>query len=217
MSTSTTKDPVPLHTTRQLLDELDALMDRMLALPIEDGTDASAGGAAAVGAATPAMGATLTLIEPPGGAESPADELGPADADDAGQGERASSEEPASFQEPTPFETPTEFPSFDVPSYSTMLTPDRDDPPPTPSVVEVIAPTPQPLAPLPRRLRPTRSLGYQFLLWFNRSYDRGTYLLGPRGQGLRGAKFRLGLGLMGSILLAAALGWLAWDWMQGTP
>jgi hypothetical protein len=32
-------DPPPLHATRQMLDELDALMERMLALPINEGDE----------------------------------------------------------------------------------------------------------------------------------------------------------------------------------
>ena len=61
MSHTMAKDPAPLHTTRQLLDELDALMERMLAVPVEDG--AESGETAGEAASTPALGATLTMLE----------------------------------------------------------------------------------------------------------------------------------------------------------
>ena len=48
-----------LHDTRQLLDELDALMDQMLALPIADQDEA-----VAPPVTTPTVSATLTLLEP---------------------------------------------------------------------------------------------------------------------------------------------------------
>jgi len=52
-----------LHDTRQLLDELDALMDQMLALPIADQDEA-----VAPPVTTPTVSATLTLLEPAPGA-----------------------------------------------------------------------------------------------------------------------------------------------------
>jgi hypothetical protein len=47
-----------LHDTRQLLDELDALMDQMLALPIDDQDEAVTSPVT-----TPTVSATLTLLE----------------------------------------------------------------------------------------------------------------------------------------------------------
>jgi hypothetical protein len=48
-----------LNDTRQLLDELDALMDQMLALPIDGEDDA-----AAASDTTPTVSATLTMLAP---------------------------------------------------------------------------------------------------------------------------------------------------------
>jgi hypothetical protein len=53
-----------LQGTRQLLDELDALMDQMLALPVNDG---QADADPTAPAPTPTVSATLTLLEPSGG------------------------------------------------------------------------------------------------------------------------------------------------------
>jgi len=218
MSHTMAKDPASLHTTRQLLDELDELMERMLAVPVEDGEAGDA-------ASTPAVGATLTMLEQPGTEETDADAFASseADADPASRG--ISYQEQRGFEQPALADQTSErdyerayetAPAFSQgldapPSYVTAPTPDAGLQP-APSVVEVIVPAPQPLAPLPARLRPSRALGYQFLLWVNRGYDHGTFLLGRRGRWLRNRTFRLGLGLSGGVLLAAALTWLIWDW-----
>jgi hypothetical protein len=61
-----------LHDTRQLLDELDALMDQMLALPIDGENDA-----AEAPAMTPTVSATLTMLEENAGAAHPPEDPGP--------------------------------------------------------------------------------------------------------------------------------------------
>src|SRR5207244_13738 len=57
------KEPATLQSTRQMLDELDALMDRMLAIPVNDLDDAAAPPRGIVRMATGS--ATLTVLEPP--------------------------------------------------------------------------------------------------------------------------------------------------------
>jgi hypothetical protein len=186
MASSTTKEPVTVQTTRQMLDELDALMERMLALPIDD---AEAG----VVAEPPAVAATLTLLDPPG--ETAAPESIPA--------ARPAAAEP----EPAP--------SYLAPLTTTVTTASEAarEPAPLPTPVEAALPTPEPLEPLPARLRPRTDLGYQFLLWVNRGYDRGTFWLGRRGSWLRSRRGRLVLGVLGLALVAASTAWLLWDWL----
>ncbi len=55
------KEPAGLHSTRQMLDELDALMDRMLALPVNDLDDATLPRDVV---RVPTMSATLTVLDP---------------------------------------------------------------------------------------------------------------------------------------------------------
>jgi hypothetical protein len=232
MSDTSTKDPAPLHTTRQLLDELDALMERMLALPVEDGSPAGAA------SATPTVGATLTMLDPPDVTQNEYDGSSPdgsapidsaatrteTDADDLADSlQRPDFGPPALEAErmedadaaPRVYATaPTFHDELDAaPSYTTPCVYAE---PAARSVVEVIVPAPQPLAPLPPRLRPSRRVGYQFLLWVNRGYDHGTFLLGPRGGWLRSTMFRWFLGAAGAGLLTAALAWLVWDWFDWT-
>jgi hypothetical protein len=220
MSHTSTKEPAGVHTTRQLLDELDALMERMLAVPVADGADADQRPDEAE--SIPAVAATLTMIEPAAEPGTASDAYVSIHADEAN--------EPSADQAPSFDDRPVGNRLFDdqPPDYRTAgeqfeasdalsshAAASLIDSPP-PSVVEVIVPAPQPLAPLPGRLRPSRSPGYQLLLWVNRGYDRVTFLLGRRGRWLRTRIFRLGLGLAGAALFAAALAWLASDWLGWT-
>lgn len=223
MSHTSTKEPAPVHTTRQLLDELDALMERMLAVPVEDGADAADRPREA--GSSPAVAATLTMVEPPNDQGTNGEAYSSRRA--GAEASELSTDEPPSFED-RPIgnrlfdDQPLEQPAYQtanehsgrgdaLPSYAAPLSDS-----PAPSVVEVIVPAPQPLAPLPARLRPSRSLGYQFLLWVNRGYDHGAFLLGRRGRWLRNPTFRFGLGLAGAAFVAAALGWLVWDWFDWT-
>src|SRR5438105_9673861 len=57
------KEPATLQSTRQMLDELDALMDRMLAIPVNDLDETAAAPRGIV--RMPTVSATLTVLEPP--------------------------------------------------------------------------------------------------------------------------------------------------------
>src|SRR5438552_5117357 len=57
------KEPATLQTTRQMLDELDALMDRVLALPVNDVEDTAPAPREIVRMST--VSATLTVLESP--------------------------------------------------------------------------------------------------------------------------------------------------------
>jgi hypothetical protein len=191
MSSSSTKDSAALQTTRQLLDELDTLMERMLALPIEDGEPRS------TAPETPAVAATLTLLDDPAALDSAGE--APHDTQPANDREPATD----GMDAPSGYATAIQVPA--APSYT-----DPAEPDPTP-LREVGVPALEKLLPLPR-LTPRPALSYQFLLWINRRYDRSTYWLGRPGRWLRTGAFRLLMGLAGLALLGLAVGWLSRDW-----
>ena len=213
MANASTKD-APLQSTRQLLSELDALMERMLALPIEDQPDDGQGPGLEVAApvagaeeaadsaapAAPSIAATLTVIES-------------AEQDEAAAIEAADSA-PATFPDrsidaPPPPEAHAAPAEADV-SQVHYITAELD--PPLPALTHVAAPPKEKLLPLPPRIWARPSLGLQFLLWVNRGYDRSSLWLGRPGRWLRGRFMRMILGCVGLGLLAAALAWLARDW-----
>jgi len=69
MASAQTKDGAKLQDTRQLLDELDALMDQMLALPITDQNENDVAAAETPGTVT----ATLTMLDPQGSPDDAAE------------------------------------------------------------------------------------------------------------------------------------------------
>jgi hypothetical protein len=68
MASRTLMDGAPLRTTKQMLDELDALMERMLALPVNDPEECLA---------PPPLAARLTRLDPPEPVVPPMNLLGP--------------------------------------------------------------------------------------------------------------------------------------------
>jgi hypothetical protein len=190
-ATQTVKDDTKYTDTRQLLDELDALMDRMLALPIEDHEEPAAPTAAP--AATPIVSATLTLLDSPDQVAAP-------------------KPLPTAQAEPIRYEV-------DEPTHATAASavPTADESVPVPMMTVVGAPARFDFTPLPpvaagARLRPAH-LSYQFLLWINQGYDRGTNWFGKPGRALRSRLGRALLGIAGFALLALALAWLGRDWL----
>jgi hypothetical protein len=194
------KEPASLQSTRQMLDELDALMERMLALPVNDLEDAVAPPRDIVH--MPTVSATLTVLESPVEAE----------------------EAPAPKEPPAP---PREkFPSYitdlgaapktDLPELSPFdanAIPEEVIPPSIMTLPATRALPPPPVTPLRLPRRSLASLCLQPLLWFNRGFDRGATLLGWPGQWLRGPRGRNFLGLTGVALLVAAGLWLVKDWL----
>ena len=187
------RDQATLHDTRQLLDELDALMDQMLALPIDDADNGVAPPIAPPGPA-PTVSATLTLVEPAAAS--------------------VISESPSASNEtlrPTRFDvTSTKAAPATAPPQSSELSPAL-------LLTDVAAPALVKLLPPPRpvpsaRWRPDH-VSYRFLLWVNQSYDRGTSWLGLPGRFLRSRAGKALLGFTGVGLLALALAWLAKDWL----
>jgi len=197
------RDETALQDTRQLLDELDALMDQMLALPIED--DRPIDGAAPVQSEQPppAISATLTLVEPAG------EPISSAEQPQAGAALR-----------------PGRFDLMAPASVSAGIAPelDRQEGPEEIAVTvltDVAAPAPvQLLSPPPRiptaRWRPDH-ISYRFLLWANQGYDRLTIRFGMVGRLLRSRVGKAilgcaGLGLLGLALVWVGKDWLGWNW-----
>jgi hypothetical protein len=213
MASLPTKD-APLQSTRQLLNELDALMERMLALPIEeqDGEvpdEAEVQGGSelneeASAAAAPTVAATLTLLEAGSqGGVAPLEET---------PGERARASEAKEASESPPRAPNEVAPSLPLRESVHYITAEIEAPLPT--LTHAAAPPKEALLPLPPRIWARPSLGLQFLVWVNRGYDRSSLWFGRRGRWLRGRAVRMVLGLIGLGLLAAALSWLAHDWVN---
>lgn len=187
------------HDTRQLLDELDALMDQMLALPINDQYDNETSSSPAPAT----VSATLTLLDP---TASAAPEASPA---------------PHEIQRQPAAEV-----NFDDRSrekaagnYETSLEPSAPNAEPiaVPVLSDVAAPVKVELAPLPAPVasaswRPDH-ISYQFMLWINQRYDGGTRWLGQPGKLLRSRAGKALLGFVGLGLLGLAAIWLAKDWL----
>ncbi len=217
MANKTTKTPktpsdASLQSTKQMLDELDALMEKMLALPVNDLDDA---------AAFPAP--TLTLLEPPS-VPNPA----PAQSEPAAQTtQQAVREAPslalrAGVAAPEPaVPLPFNPPHFELPA-APASEPESlqfDAPAPEPltnevmpvSVLSNFEPLLQEIADPPTSLQ-TRWL-YQPLMLVNQGFDRTTLVLGGAGRWLRSEAGRMLLGLSGIALMVAAVVWLLKDWL----
>ena len=183
---STDKPSGGLESTRQMLDDLDALMERMLALPMDD-ADASVS-APAMQAKRPALAATLTML-PPIEEELASKTTSPL------QGPHAS------FSTPEAIRTPL----VEEPADDGEL---RILPPLTIRRLHTVV-TPEELPPMPARSfflwRPLRVI--------NRGYDQATRLLGPLGCLLRSSPARFLLGFAGLALLSLAAAWFIRDLM----
>jgi hypothetical protein len=174
----------PPGPSRQQIDELDALLERMLALPV-NATDEPAAVPAPAPVAVAAAPA-LPLESPP--AEAPAAEHLPL---------AATLIPPVSPPLPPPSVNP---PHLVVPMQSSTAPPAA--------------------AALPRRLTPPNyrrvarvPLSLRPLVWLNRGFDRWTMRVGTPGRWLRHSSGRALLGWTGLLLLAAALGIVAFDWI----
>lgn len=194
-ATPTIKDETRGAETRQLLDELDALMDRMLALPIEEADQLTPETAPAAAPVT--VSATLTLLE-----SSPTVlETSPAAPSDL-------IESPVDYKVDATADPP-------LPVEQPIAVGNSDEPVLLPVISEVAAPTPIELAApmeFESRWRPEQ-ISYQFLLWLNQGFDRGTTRLGLLGRLLRSRPGRTLIGIAGLGLLALALAWIGKDWL----
>lgn len=201
------------NSTKQLLDELDALMQRMLELPVNETETAPAsttGPTVRVDPPTvlPEPPRSLHFSEPPPSAptlETPQTWQPPP--------VRAPAFVPLADPPPPPVaprfdhlgkplvSEPARSPlGADVPRAATTTTRSLRGPY-SPAVTTLPGGKPLPDAPQRREwvLRP--------LLWTNRFFDRASYLLGPAGRWLRGDLGRTVLGWCGLAMTAGAVGW----------
>ena len=209
------------HPTRQQLDELDALIKRMLTLPVDEAGEepASAPAARAAGPAPERLDREAPQV-PPARPESPA----APDFREAGRETAHTSAQPTDAAPPAAEQARAGM------AWSEAIRrpgrPDDEDaserpaPQSTTSISDMFSalrrevsatPAPEP----PRRSSAAVLLGP--LVWMNAAFDRGTTWLGPGGAWLRGPGVRAVLGWTGLALLAAAVawaivGWIGWTW-----
>jgi hypothetical protein len=211
------KDPGTLQSTRQMLDDLDALMNRMLAIPVNDLDDAATPPRELVSVSP--MSATLTVLEPSAGEEQSSPIVEPSPV-------REIAPNYLTTMKPASDETKP-LPKLVDPSLIMTLPSKRDDSFASPIPEEVI---PQSILELPAPnieedlliapvFRPRRSLAGLLLLplvGFNRVFDSIAYFLGKPGQWLSGPRGRNILGWTGLLMMAAAGLWVVKDWLGWT-
>lgn len=190
------KNDASLQTTKQMLDELDALMERMLALPVNDADEAMSFPVDVV--KTPALSAKLTLLET---SASPLP-VGPPHME-------------------LPIQSPpvSEHAALNPPHLA--LPSERKPPQPEPLTNEVMPPSLlERLEPLLAKLPEPdgEQVGLspswiQPLVWINQVFDSATCLLGGVGGLLRGPAVRMVLGFSGIALLLVAIGWVLKDYL----
>lgn len=191
MSNKTPNDS-SLQSTKQMLDELDALMDRMLALPVNEMDDAPAFPKEIV--PEKALAATLTLLQSPPPLPAPAPLL----------------ETPSH---------PAVNPPHRILAVTELTAEPLSVPTPAPLTNDVAPPSLLPqlealLANMPAASPPSASLGvYLPLLWINQAFDGCTLILGPSGTKLRSQAGRMMLGFVGVVLLMASATWFLRDWL----
>jgi len=179
-------DDGTLQTTKQMLDELDALMDRMLSLPVSDGEEMPpANEKPAV------LSAKLTLLEAPVQPTFPHASPPP---------------QMARENEVAPPNPPVNPPHFIPPPPSPpTLTNEVTPPSVKPQLEPLLADTGADAAPASPRL------SLLPFLWINERFDGVVNVLPGLGTLLRTSSGRGILGFLGIVLSAAALGWLLKD------
>jgi hypothetical protein len=180
------------QSTRQLLDELDSLMQRMLAVPVQ----AADGEAAPVVAEPPAGPAPrqVELVPPPIAPPAVHTQL-PVEA----PGPLAQPLMPIILQRPKNM-------------VGAMPAPARSQGPVKSAQPSAANPKPAWMSPTAGKLPPVPEAPGSFshlLIALNRSYDRGTDWLGPVGRWLRSEQGRALLGWTGLAMLTVALAWAA--------
>ncbi len=201
MSTKTPNDG-SLQTTKQMLDELDALMERMLSLPVNDGEPGQAA------TETPVVSANLTLLKP--------GEV-PSEKNQAESAPVESDPEPARPPwNPPHFARPAAAAKKPAPMPGPHLAPPRPDPEPLTNDIAVPS-TLATLDPLLADMSESATGGtvvwcYFPLLWINQRFDSMVKIL-PGSGWLRSPGGRMFLGVAGLALTVTAFGWLVKDWL----
>src|SRR6266542_2678947 len=194
----------PGNPLRQQLDDLDALLERMLSLPVDQADDDLD---PIAGVVAPAPPREVPDDEAPPRVLRPPEEEGHSPPPEPGPALRVEVELP-----PLPrLAAPPPPPAAPVPPRA--VTASREAVPPA-STRRRLA-----LVPLPAEVggnhEPDGFL-WRLLVGGNHLFDRGAGWLGPFGRWLRRPAGRAVLGWAGLVLLAAALGWVLLDWFGWT-
>jgi hypothetical protein len=215
------------RSTRQLLGELDALMDQMLSLPVEEGARNVTAPPPPTTRSDPPrpippphqppmhpLAVTMTLLD-----EAPAAEAAPSNSSIVVEPNIDEPIATPTVELPPRHEPPVVAESFWV--QEADLVP---DPPKGPLAVRgrnALVPIPKrraeievgPIAPLPTR---TIHRSYAWALRLNRMLARRTYGLGFVGRFVRSDVGRTILGVVGILMVLIAAGWLAKDLLRWT-
>lgn len=200
-----------LQPTRQLLDELDSLMQRMLALPVNQLNEelGAAGGTAL--APLPQPEETPISQGPTAKEEPPPSNYSPAQT-------QAQADRPLASPSPSEEQTPGQ---GELASEESVSVGDGAGPPPLAASPEVLAaiyrqPRPEVTRPWFVSGEPTggsfpepAALWLRPLLWSNHAFDRVAARLGGPGRWLSSDRGRALMGWLGLGLLAGAFAWLA--------
>lgn len=204
--------PDPLgNNTRQMLDELDTLMEKMLALPVNHLEDGSPIYPTAAASAPVAVQEPVTTPPPYSGPTRPA----PAPNRSSAQvlvGQLSVLHSPASAQASPDLESRGRklAPSSTQAGETWTGSPEDDVLPPL-----VQLPAPMMESKLPAAAR--SAFRFHPLLWINQGFDLLTQRLGLVGSWLRSSRGRMMLGFLGLTLLALAAAWwlkdsMGWTW-----
>jgi hypothetical protein len=192
------------NPTREQLDDLDALLQRMLDLPVNR-LEEEAGENVVPPMPQPPAEALVTVVESPA-VSKPAKHARPAEA------------APRSSEHPGANGTPRPMVALDAASSRNVGT--------KPSANRSQEAPPAPTLALPPEFSQAKppvasgqwvALGLDSLLALNGAFDRGAERLGTAGRWLQGPRGRTALGvtglcLIGLALLLLALDWFGWTW-----
>jgi len=196
MSKKTANDTT-LQSTKQMLDELDALMEQMLSLPVNDPDETAAFPKDVV--KPHALTASVTMLEAP--ANPPSTPLA-----------KGGGVEPMlhpTLNAPHMALIPPPFPPFQG-GAAPMPAPLTNDALPA-SLLPQMEPL---LAEVPESETAISTLWlYQPLVWMNQWFDAGTMKFGGLGAWMRTQASRTVLGLAGITLLTVSVGWCLKDWL----
>ena len=182
-----TTDGTSLQTTKQMLDELDALMEKMLLLPVNDPDESAPFPEAVV---KPSLSATLTLLQAP----APVN-LTPA---------AHPALNPPHFLAPMRMEAPPP-----IQESAPQPEPLTNEVVP-PSVLAKLAPL---MREIPETTpAPMLQWGHLSFLWINQRFDQTTTILGGSGAWMRSQAGRMLLGVSGVALMLIAVSWFLRDW-----
>jgi hypothetical protein len=192
------KSPDPLGSnTRQMLDELDSLMEKMLALPVNQLEDS------ATATSTTAPVAVQAPREPRLATPVRAEAMPAATSGQVLVAQIAVVHSPATHDVlPSPKSTRDSWAEYQPSNQDEVL-------PPLASLVAPVAET-----------NPSASRLFLFrfrpLLWLNQGFDQLTQRLGFAGSWLRSSRGRMVIGVVGLTLLALAAGWWLKEWLGWT-